>query len=91
MGKGKGNVHRRTGHEGPEGELMNSPILSLTSALDGVGGLRHAAAALPPGKTRYQLCRRVGRPQGRSVRLRKISPSPGFDPPDRPAHSDSLY
>jgi len=27
--------------------------LSLTSALDGVGGQRHALVALPPGKTRY--------------------------------------
>jgi hypothetical protein len=37
-----------------------------------VGGQRHAPAALPPGKT--------GRPQGRPERVRKISPSPGFDP-----------
>ena len=29
--------------------------LSLTSALDGVGGQRHTPAALPPGKTRYPL------------------------------------
>ena len=28
----------RTGHESPEGEYMNKSILSLTSALDGVGG-----------------------------------------------------
>jgi hypothetical protein len=45
---------------------MYSPILSLTSALDGVGGQRHAPAALPSGKTRYPLNRRLGRPQGRS-------------------------
>ena len=31
---------------------MYSTILSLTSALDGVGGQRQAQAALPPGKTR---------------------------------------
>jgi hypothetical protein len=29
---------------------MYSSTLSLTSALDGVGGQRHAPAALPPGK-----------------------------------------
>ena len=45
----------------------------------GVGGQRHAPAALPPGKTRYPLYRRLGGPQGRSVRVRKISPPPGFD------------
>jgi hypothetical protein len=31
--------------------------LSLTSALDGVGGQHHAPAALLPGKTRYPLYR----------------------------------
>jgi hypothetical protein len=40
----------------------------------GVGGQRHAPAALPPGMTWYLLYRR------RSGRVRKISPSPGFDP-----------
>ena len=46
----------------------------------GVGGQYHAPAALPPGKTRYALYRRLGGPQGRSGRVRKISPPPGFDP-----------
>jgi hypothetical protein len=45
-----------------------------------VGGQRHAPAALPPGKTRYQVYRRLGGPQGRFGRVRKISPPPGFDP-----------
>ena len=45
-----------------------------------MGGQRHAPAALPPGKTRYPLYRRLGRPQGRSGRVRKISPPSGFDP-----------
>jgi len=49
---------------------MYSSILSLTSALDGVSGQRHASAALPPGKTRYPLNRRLGRPQGRSGLLK---------------------
>jgi len=35
VGKGKGKVHPRTGHEGPEGELMQSSTLALTLALDG--------------------------------------------------------
>jgi hypothetical protein len=46
----------------------------------GVGGQRHAQAALPPGKTRYPLYRRVGGPKGRSGRVRKTSLRPGFDP-----------
>jgi hypothetical protein len=45
-----------------------------------VGGQRHAPAALPPEMTRYPLYRRLGRPQGRSERVLKISPPPGFDP-----------
>ena len=44
----------------------------------GVGGQRHAPAALPPGKTRYPLYRRLGGLQGRSGRVRKISGPPGF-------------
>jgi len=59
---------------------MYSSTLSLTSALDGVGGQRHASAALPPGKTRYPLYRRLGGTQGWSGRVRKISLPPGFDP-----------
>ena len=66
-----------TGHEGPEGST--TALLSLTSALDGVGDKRHAPAALPPGKTRHPLYRRLGGPQGRSGRARKISPPSGFD------------
>ena len=46
----------------------------------GVGGQRHAPAALPPGKTRYPLYRRLGGPQGRSGRVRKISHPPEIDP-----------
>ena len=46
----------------------------------GVGGQRHASAALPPGKTGYPLYRRLGGPQGGSGQMRKISPQPGFDP-----------
>ena len=46
----------------------------------GEGVQLHAPAALPPGKTRYPLYRRLGKPQGRSGRGRKISPLPGFDP-----------
>ena len=69
----------------------------------GVGGQRQTPAALPPEKTRYPLYSRLGGPQGRSGRVRKISPPPGFDPRTVqpvasrytdwaiPAHSCSLY
>ena len=77
---GKGEVHPRTGHEGPEGKWRYSCTLSLTSAVDGVGGQSHAPATLPPGKTRYPLYRRLGGLQNRSGRVRKISFPPGFDP-----------
>jgi len=40
----------------------------------GVGGQCHDPAALPPGKSRYPLYRGLGGPQGRSGRVRKISP-----------------
>jgi len=46
--------------------LKYRSILSLTSAMDGVGGQRHAPAALTLGKTRYPLYRQLGGPQGRS-------------------------
>ena len=45
-----------------------------------VSGQRHAPSALPLRKTRYPLCGRLGGPQGRSERVRKISLPPGLDP-----------
>jgi hypothetical protein len=45
-----------------------------------MGGQSPAPAALPPGKTRYPLHRRLDGPQGRSGRVRKISSPPEFDP-----------
>ena len=46
----------------------------------GVGVQRHATDVLPPRKTRYPLYRRLDEPQGRSGRVRKISPPLRFDP-----------
>ena len=59
---------------------MCSSTLPLISALDGMGGQRHAPAALRPGMTRYPLNTRLGDPQGRYGRVRNMSPPPGFDP-----------
>ena len=71
---------------------MYSCTLSLTSALGGVGGQLHAPAALTPGKTRYSLLRRRGGHEGRSGRVRKISPLQVFDPltvqPAASSHTD---
>jgi hypothetical protein len=46
----------------------------------GVGGQRHASAALLPGKTQFPLYRRLGWPQGRSGQVWKILPPLEFDP-----------
>jgi hypothetical protein len=89
--KDKGTVHRITGLEVPEGEYSYSSTLSLTSTLDGVGDQRQAPAALPPGKTRYPLYRRLGGPHYWSEQVRKISPPTGIRSPDRPARNESLY
>ena len=47
--KAKDRVRPGGDHEGPEVEYRYSSTLSLTSALDGVGGQRHAPATLPTG------------------------------------------
>jgi len=48
--KVKVKVRPRTGHEGPEGEQRYSPILSLTSALDGGGWSMSRPGHFTPGK-----------------------------------------
>jgi hypothetical protein len=68
-----------------------SSTLFLTLALDGVGGQRHAPAALPPGKTRYSLYGRLVGPQDRSERVRKISPPARIPTPGRPTRNKSLH
>ena len=89
--KSKAKVTPRTGHKDPEGEQRYSFTLSWTSALDEVGGQSHAPAALHPGKTRYPLYKRLGGPQDRSGRVRKIS-SPHWDSIlGRPNRSDLPY
>ena len=50
----------------PRGEVELQFYPFLTAALDGVGGQRHAPAALPPEKTRYPLYRLLVGPQCRS-------------------------
>ena len=52
---------------------------------------RYAPAALPPGKTRHPLYRRLGRSQSRSGRGAENLVPTGVRSPDRPARSESLY
>ena len=53
----------------------------MTRALErGEGSASRPGRFLPPGKTRHPLYRRLGGPQSRSRQVRKISPSPGFEP-----------
>jgi len=55
--------------------------LFSTSVLDGGGWSMPCPSQFTPGMTRYPLYRRLGGPQERSGRVRKISsPPPGFDP-----------
>jgi hypothetical protein len=68
---------------------MYNSTLSLTSALNGVGGQRHAPAALPPAETRYTQYRRLGGTQGRSGGAKKLAPT-GIRSPDRPGCNESL-
>jgi hypothetical protein len=56
----------------------------------GEGSVPRPGCSLPPGKTRYPLCKRLAGPQGRSGQVLKISPPPGFDPQST-ARNQSLY
>ena len=58
----------------------------------GVGGQRHAPAALPTGKRLGIHC--IGGwdgPQGRSGRVQKILTPTGIPSPDHPSRSQSLH
>jgi hypothetical protein len=60
-------------------EVQLYSILNLGTRRGG-GSASRLGRTLPPGKTRYPLCRRLCGSQGRSGLVRKISPPPGFDP-----------
>jgi hypothetical protein len=82
--RGKGKIHFRTGHECLQGEKQCSSTLYLSSALDGGEWSTSRPGRFTPGKeTRYPLYMRLGGTQGGSGWVLKISPPPGFDPPDR--------
>ena len=72
----KGKVNPRTG----QGSRCIAVLFLQPRRQMRVVGQRHAPTALPLGKTRYPLYRRLGGPQDRSGRARKISPPPALDP-----------
>jgi hypothetical protein len=59
---------------------MYSSIFSLISALDGSEWSTPRPGRFNPRKEPAPIYRRLGGPQGRSGRVRKISPLPEFDP-----------
>jgi hypothetical protein len=73
-----------TGPEGPRGGGGNRGIalpVREPRHEEGIGWLAPRPGRFTPGKeTRYPLYRRLGGPQVRSGRLRKISLPQGFDP-----------
>ena len=93
-GKGNGNVkvYHRTGHKGLEGEERYSFTLSLNSTIEG-GWVVNATPRpfYPLERGLVHIYRWLGGPQGRSARVRKISPPAGNRSPDRSARSESLY
>jgi hypothetical protein len=66
----------RTAHRGSRGIAV---LFLDHGTRRGEGSASRLGRSLPPGKTRYPLYRRLGRYQGRSGQVRKISPPLGFD------------
>jgi hypothetical protein len=87
----KGKIHPRTGHEGPEGEKRYNSTLSLTSALDGAFGRRHAPAALPPEKETLAIIQEAVWALGPVWTCEESLAATRIRPPDRPARSQPLY
>jgi len=78
---GKGKIHSRGPTRAQRGDRRIALPFLFTSALDEGGWSTPRPGRFIPWKgTRYLLCRRLGGPQGRSGRVRKISSPPGFDP-----------
>jgi hypothetical protein len=76
---GKGKVRPRTDHEDPGEEYWYSSTLSLTSALDGGAWSTPLPGQFTSRERPGTRFKRLGGPQGRSGRVRKISAPPGFD------------
>ena len=57
----------------------------------GMGGQRHAPAALPPGKNPVPIVEEAGWVPGPVWTSEENLAPTGIRSPDRPAHSESLY
>jgi len=66
----------RTAHRGSRGIAL---LFLDHTTRRGEGSASRPGHSLFPRETRYQLCKRLDGPQGRSRQVRKISPSPEFD------------
>jgi len=90
---GKGKVHPKTGHEGPEGEYRYKSTLSLTSALDGGWwSMPRPSCFTPPSKKKLVPTVQEAWWAPRTVRMGAGNLTPtGIQSPDCPAHSKSLY
>jgi hypothetical protein len=87
----KDKIHNGTGCVHSEGELKAYLYSFFNLGVMWCGWTTLHPYCFTFGKeTCYPLCKRMVGPQGRSGRERKISPPPGFDPPDRPFRSVSL-
>ena len=70
--------HAMTSYRGSTGIVL---LFLLTFALDGGGWLTPRPGRFVLGKeTQYPFCRRSDGARGRSGRLRKLLPTPEFDP-----------
>jgi len=85
-----GNVHPSTGRTAHRGS-RDIALLFLDHDTRRLGGTAlRSGRSLPPGKTRYPLCRRLGGPHGLSGRVENLAPT-GIGSADRSAPSQSLY
>jgi len=85
--KDNDKFHTRTGHESPDKEQGYSSTLTLTSALDGVGGQRHAPAALPRQCPGIHCTGGWVGPRPVWTGAENLAPT-GIRSPDRPARSE---
>ena len=78
--KGKGTVHPRISHEGPDGGrcIQLYSFFNLGARWGGFS-TPHPGCFTTEKETRFPLYRGLGGPQGESGRVRKISPPPELD------------
>jgi len=90
-GTGKGKVHPRTGHEGPEGKKSYRSSLSLTSALDGGGWSTPRPGRFPPEKEPIPIVQEARwAPAPVRTGAKNLAPT-GIRSLDRLVRSESLY